>query len=373
MNTRRVFKFGGTSVGSLGRIARAAERVLQARREGLEIVVVVSAMAGETDRLLGLAREMAGSLSAREVDVIASTGEQVTAGLMTIALESLGARARSFLAHQIPIHTDGVFGSAAIEGVDTGALERSLADGCIPVVAGYQGVTPGGDVTTLGRGGSDTTAVALAHALGAVCEIFTDVEGVYSIDPRLAPDARKWPVVDYDVMCALAASGAKVLETRSVETARRGCVPIHVRSSFSTGDGTWVLDGDADADAREAVGVALQPFVGSDEPQRVTVVGASIDRGLGLRAATRALAAAGISFHTCGLVDLGFFCAVDPHQALATARLLHALFVCSAPHPEPARNEASRHAARRAPSSAIASQIRVLSHSDPTRCAERTS
>jgi aspartate kinase len=237
-----VQKYGGTSVGSLERIQAVAERARQTHAAGHQVVVVVSAMAGETNRLLELAGKLAAQPIEREVDVLLSTGEQETAALLSIALHELGCRARSFLGHQIRIDTDSAFGRARIRRIDGDRLHASLQRGEIAVVAGFQGVDGESNITTLGRGGSDTSAVAVAAALKAdVCEIYTDVDGVYTSDPRICPQARKLPRISHDEMLELASLGAKVLQIRSVEFAKRYNVPVHVRSSFDHNDGTWVV------------------------------------------------------------------------------------------------------------------------------------
>ncbi|HLU68091.1 MAG TPA: aspartate kinase [Kofleriaceae bacterium] len=237
-----VQKFGGTSVADVSRIRSAARRVLETHRAGHEVVVVVSAMAGETNRLLRLCAEVWHDTADREVDAIVSTGEQITSGMMALAIRELGGNARSFLGHQIPIRTDGVFSRARIQEIGSGALSQALVRGKIAVVAGFQGVDEEGNITTLGRGGSDTTAVALAAALKAdVCEIYTDVDGVYTADPNVVPTARKVDRISYEEMLELASLGAKVLQLRSVEFGMKYGVPIHVRSSFSHVEGTWVV------------------------------------------------------------------------------------------------------------------------------------
>jgi len=242
-----VQKFGGTSVGDLERIRNVARRVARARDEGHDLVVVVSAMAGETDRLLSLAHEITPEPSPRELDMLVATGEQVTASLLAITLKSMGYAARAFLGFQIPILTDGLFTRARIQDIRTDRLREALSRGEIAVVAGFQGVTEDGDITTLGRGGSDTTAVALAAALRAdLCEIFTDVEGVYTADPRIVSRARKIEKISYEEMLELASAGAKVLEIRAVEFAMIYKVPVHVRSTFSEAPGTIITEEDED-------------------------------------------------------------------------------------------------------------------------------
>jgi aspartate kinase len=237
-----VQKFGGTSVGTVERIRAVAERVAQTWRAGNRVVVVVSAMAGETNRLLKLAHDLASRPNPREADVVAAAGEQVAVGLVAIALQEKGVPARSFLGFQVPVITDGVFQKARIREIDTRKLRAVVDGGEVAVVAGFQGVDPAGNLTTLGRGGSDTSAVAIAAALGAdVCEIYTDVDGVYTTDPRICPNARKLERISFDEMLELSSLGAKVLQIRSVEFAKRYNVPLCVRSSFHDDPGTWVV------------------------------------------------------------------------------------------------------------------------------------
>ncbi len=240
-----VQKYGGTSVGDLNRIRCVAGRIARYRDQGHDVVVVVSAMSGETDRLLDLAYKISPKPSPRELDMLVSTGEQVSAALLAIALNHIGYPAKAYVAFQIPIKTDALFGKARIQGIEIEKIKEDLRQGRVVVVAGFQGVTEEGDITTLGRGGSDTTAVALAAALGAdICEIFTDVDGVYTADPRIVPKARKIDRISYEEMLELASMGAKVLEIRSVEFAKIYKVPVHVRSSFSTEPGTMVVEED---------------------------------------------------------------------------------------------------------------------------------
>ncbi|MEA2626363.1 MAG: aspartate kinase [Candidatus Binatota bacterium] len=234
-----VQKYGGTSVGSIERIREVAKRIARYHAEGHRLVVVVSAMAGETNRLLGLAREVARDPRERETDVLVASGEQVSTALLTLALLDLGLTALSFLGHQVRISTDSAFGRARIRSIDKHRLTAAVDGGAIAVVAGFQGVDANDAITTLGRGGSDTTGVALAAALSAdLCEIFTDVEGVFTADPRIVPHARKLERVSYDEMLELASLGAKVLQIRSVDFAKRYRVPVHVRSSFTEATGT---------------------------------------------------------------------------------------------------------------------------------------
>jgi len=240
-----VQKFGGTSVGNMERIRNVAKRVARTFSEGNEVVVVLSAMSGETNRLVGLCHEASEFPIGREYDLVISTGEQVTIGLLAMVLKEMGYSARSFLGHQVPIVTDSQFGSARIESIDAVKMREELARGTILVVAGFQGVDPLGNITTLGRGGSDTTAVAIAAALKAdLCEIYTDVEGVYTTDPNICQEARKLDRVSYDEMLEMASLGAKVLQTRSVEFAKKYEVPVMVRSSFNDAAGTLVCKED---------------------------------------------------------------------------------------------------------------------------------
>ncbi len=252
-----VQKYGGTSVGSIERIQNVATRALRTQAEGHRVVVIVSAMAGETNRLLALATNVATTPDRRELDVIAATGEQVSAALTALAIQSQGGQARSFLGHQLKILTDRAYSMARILAIDAEVLRKRLGDGSIAVVAGFQGVDDEGNITTLGRGGSDTSAVAVAAALGAdVCEIYTDVDGVYTTDPNVCPQARKILRISYEEMLELASLGAKVLQRRSVEVAMKYGVPIHVRSSFSDAPGTWVVGEEGPLESVVVQGVA---------------------------------------------------------------------------------------------------------------------
>jgi aspartate kinase len=237
-----VQKYGGTSVGTIERIKQVAEKVCRAKRAGSEIVVVVSAMAGETNRLVSLAHEISEIPDEREKDVLLASGEQVSVALLSLALKELGQPARSFLGHQVKIETDSAYGRARIRNIDSTKIVESLKNGEVVVIAGFQGVDEDDNITTLGRGGSDTSAVALAAFLNAdACEIYTDVEGVFTTDPAICPEARKLARVSYDEMIELASTGAKVLEIRSVEFAKKFLVPVHVRSTFTNVEGTWVV------------------------------------------------------------------------------------------------------------------------------------
>lgn len=236
-----VQKYGGSSVGTLDRINHVAKRVMAARDEGNDVVVVVSAMYGETDRLLRLANTLSERPDKREMDVLLSTGEQVSMSLLAMALTKNGCPARSFTGSQIGIRTDNKHGKARILDVNTDVIHRELAQGRVVVVAGFQGINEFNDVTTLGRGGSDTTAVAIAIALQAqACEIYTDVDGVYTTDPHIIPEARLLHDISFEEMLEMASLGAKVLQIRSVELASKFNMPIRVRSTFSNGPGTLV-------------------------------------------------------------------------------------------------------------------------------------
>lgn len=251
-----VQKYGGTSVGDVERIRNVARRVLNTKNKGHEVVVVVSAMAGETDRLLHLAQQVTSSPDEREMDVLISTGEQVSIALLAIALKDMGADAKSYLGFQIKIATDSAFGKARITGIDSERMLNDLKNGRIVVVAGFQGVDESESITTLGRGGSDTTAVAVAAALKAdVCEIYTDVDGVYTTDPNICSKARKLSKISYDEMLEMASLGAKVLQIRSVEFAKKYDVPIHVRSSFNDNPGTIVCKEDEEMERVVVSGV----------------------------------------------------------------------------------------------------------------------
>src|SRR4030043_285720 len=236
-----VQKYGGTSVGDVERIRNVARRVLDTKNRGNEVVVVVSAMAGETDKLFRLAQQITQNPDEREMDVLISTGEQVSIALLAMALKALGADSKSYLGFQIKIATDSAFGKARITDIDSEKMMNDLKNGRIVVVAGFQGVDELTNITTLGRGGSDTTAVAIAAALKAdSCEISTDVDGVYTTDPNICNKARKLYKISYDEMLEMASLGSKVLQIRSVEFAKKYNVPIHVRSSFNDNPGTIV-------------------------------------------------------------------------------------------------------------------------------------
>jgi aspartate kinase len=254
---RIVQKFGGTSVRDIERIRNAALRVKRESDAGNEVAVVVSAMAGVTNQLVGWVGETSRLHDAREYDVVVASGEQVTAGLLALALQGLGVNARSWLGWQIPLRTDGVHGKARIAEIQTAELERRFKESQVAIVAGFQGLGPDNRITTLGRGGSDTSAVALAAALRADrCDIFTDVDGVYTTDPRIVAKARKLDKITYEEMLEMASQGAKVLQTRSVEMAMNHSVRVQVRSSFSDAPGTLVVDEDEIVEKQVVSGIA---------------------------------------------------------------------------------------------------------------------
>ena len=240
-----VQKYGGTSVGDIEKIKTVAQRVIRAKEAGNDVIVVVSAMAGETDKLINLAHELTSLPDRRELDVLTSTGEQISIALVSMAIKSMGYEVKSYLGYQIPIQTDSAYGKARITHVKSDKILKDVKAGKIVVVAGFQGIDNEGNITTLGRGGSDTTAVAMAVALKAdVCEIFTDVDGVYTTDPNVCEKARKLEKISYDEMLEMASLGAKVLQIRAVEFAKKYHVPIHVRASFNDNIGTFVCQED---------------------------------------------------------------------------------------------------------------------------------
>lgn len=262
-----VQKYGGTSVGSIEKIRAVAEKVIASHKAGNQMVVVLSAMAGRTDALIKLAMEMTDDPDPRELDVLMSTGEQVSVALFAMAVKTKGYDARSLLGFQVAIHTDHLYGKAKIQDIDKARIMWDLEQNRIVTVAGFQGLDEHGDITTLGRGGSDTTAVALAAALDAdVCEIFTDVDGVYTTDPNVCPKARKMDVIAYEEMLEMASLGAKVLEIRAVEFAMKFNVPIHVRSTFKDERGTMVV-----AETKDMEKVAVSGVTYNKNEARVTI------------------------------------------------------------------------------------------------------
>jgi len=274
-----VKKFGGTSVGSVERIQRVAQKLKQARDDGDDVVVVVSAMSGETNRLVGMAQEVQpAAVDVRELDVLLSTGEQVTIALLCMALKSLGCEARSYTGAQVRILTDNSHSKARIESIDTDKIMKDIRAGSVVVVAGFQGVTADGNITTLGRGGSDTSGVALAAALGAdECQIFTDVDGVYTTDPRVEPNARRLEKITFEEMLEMASLGSKILQIRAVEFAGKYNVPLRVLSTFEPGEGTLITYDDEENTMEQALvsGIAFN----RNEAQ-ITVVGVADQPGI---------------------------------------------------------------------------------------------
>ena len=276
---RIVQKYGGTSVGDLGRIRNVAQKIKLCVEAGNQVAVVVSAMAGTTNQLIEWAKQIGPMHDAREYDIIVSTGEQVTVGLLAIALQNIGVDARSWLGWQIPFKTDDVHNAARIEEINPEEIINRLNKGQVAVVAGFQGIAPDGRISTLGRGGSDTSAVALAAAIKADrCDVFTDVEGVYTTDPRIMPKARKLDSITFEEMLEMASAGAKVLQTRSVAMAMRHGVNLQVLSSFKESPGTLVQNEEKQMEKQKVSGIAY-----SAEEAKVTVVGLPDKPGIAAR------------------------------------------------------------------------------------------
>jgi aspartate kinase len=264
-----VQKYGGTSVGTVERIREVAKRCMETQAQGHDVVVIVSAMSGETNRLLALAKQVNEDPDDRELDVIAATGEQVSVALVSMAIHKQGGKAQSFLGSQVRIVTDSAFTRARIKSIDAQKVFDALKLGKIAVVAGFQGIDDDGNITTLGRGGSDTSGVAVAAALKAdACEIYTDVDGVYTTDPNICANARKIARISYEEMLELASLGAKVLQIRSVEFGMKYGVPIHVRSSFNHNEGTWVVPEEKQMEEVLVSGVAVDK-----NEAKVTLIG----------------------------------------------------------------------------------------------------
>ena len=314
-------KFGGTSMAGIERIRSVAARVRREVEAGHQVAVVVSAMAGETDRLVGFCREASALYDPREYDVVVASGEQVTSGLLAIALQAAGVPARSWLGWQLPINTSDAHASARIGDVDTGALDASLARGEVAVIPGFQGLSGEGRVTTLGRGGSDTSAVAVAAAMKADrCDIYTDVDGVYTTDPRIVPRARKLSRVTYEEMLELASVGAKVLQTRSVGLAMKEGVQVRVLSSFEESDsdaprrGTLIVGEDELGEETDTVERQLITGIAHDKNEAKVTLTAVPDRPGAVAAIFAPLAEAGINVdmiiqnvaHTGGSTDVTF-------------------------------------------------------------------
>ena len=314
-------KYGGTSVSDIGRIRAVARRVVQAKEAGSDVVVVVSAMGRTTDELLARAHELTPVPSPRELDLLLTAGERITMSLLAIAINSEGYRAASYTGSQAGIITDTKHGKAKIIDIRPGRIREALERGDVVIVAGFQGVSTAYDVTTLGRGGSDTTAVALAAALGGgVCEIYTDVAGVFTADPRICPEARKLHAVSYEEMLEMAATGARVLETRAVEYARNNQILLHVRSSFSDETGTWVREEDERMEKAIIAGVTH-----SDAEAKVTLEGVPDRPGIAA-AIFKSVADEGVSVDMIvqnvsrgGVTDVSF---IVPKDDLPRARAL---------------------------------------------------
>jgi aspartate kinase len=326
-----VQKYGGSSVADADGIKRVAQRIVASRKAGDAVVVVVSAMGDSTDELHDLAKQISPVPPARELDMLLTAGERISMALLAMAIANLGLHARSFTGSQAGVITDDVHGKARIIDVTPGRISGALADGAIPIVAGFQGVSQQHkDVTTLGRGGSDTTAVALAAALKAdVCEIYTDVDGVFTADPRIVRTARRIPVISYEEMLEMAACGAKVLQVRCVEYARRYGMQIHVRSSFSNRPGTWVKEG---AEEESGMEQAIISGVAHDRSEaKITVAGVPDVVGQAARI-FRAIASAGINIDmivqnisaaATGLTDISFTLPrADGEVAMAALRAI---------------------------------------------------
>ena len=324
-----VQKYGGSSVADADGIKRVAQRIVVTRKAGHSVVVVVSAMGDSTDELHDLARRVSPLPPARELDMLLTAGERISMALLAMAIANLGLSARSFTGSQAGVITDDVHGRARIIDVTPGRISGALADGAIPIVAGFQGVSANGkDITTLGRGGSDTTAVALAAALHAdVCEIYTDVDGIFTADPRIVPTARRIPAIRYEEMLEMAASGAKILQLRCVEYARRYAVPIHVRSSFSNRPGTWVSDEPREVEGPRMEQAIISGVAHDRSEAKVTVLGVPDVVGQAAKI-FRAIATAGINIDmivqnvsaaTTGLTDISFTLPRDDGEAALAA------------------------------------------------------
>jgi aspartate kinase len=324
-----VQKYGGSSVADADGIKRVAQRIVATRKAGDSVVVVVSAMGDTTDELLDLAAQVSPLPPGRELDMLLTSGERISMALLAMAIANLGLEARSFTGSQAGVITDSTHGKARILKVTPGRISGALDQGAIPIVAGFQGVSENSkDITTLGRGGTDTTAVALAAALEAdLCEIYTDVDGVFTADPRIVRTARRIPWISYEEMLEMAACGAKVLQLRCVEYARRYGMPIHVRSSFSNRTGTWISQDNVAAEGT-AVEQAIISGVAHDRSEaKITVAGVPDKVGVAARI-FRTVAAAGINIDmivqnisaaTTGLTDISFTLPRDDGQAAMTA------------------------------------------------------
>jgi aspartate kinase len=330
-----VQKYGGSSVSDAESVKRVARRIVETKNEGHDVVVIVSAMGDTTDELIDLAEQVSPNPPGRELDMLLTAGERISMAVLAMAIHDLGVEARSYTGSQAGLITDSSHGRARIIDVTPGRIQAALQDGAIPIVAGFQGVAQDTkDITTLGRGGSDTTAVALAAALNAdVCEIYTDVDGVFSADPRIAPKARQVPRITYEEMLELAANGAKILHLRCVEYARRFDLPIHVRSSFSSKLGTLVVS-DKSAPEGEAVEQPIIAGVAHDlGDAKITVVGvpdrpgeaAAIFRAVADAAVNLDMIVQNVSAASTGRTDVTFTCPMaDGQKALAALEAVKA-------------------------------------------------
>ena len=320
---RLVQKFGGTSVATPDHIRAVAKRIVETKRKGFEVAVVVSAMAHETNRLLTLAHSFGADPQNCETDLVASTGETVAAGLMALAIQAEGEKARSLLSFQLPIHTSAEVGKARIFHINTEKIEECFDRDTIPVIAGFQGIDHDGRITTLGRGGSDTTAVAVAASLGGIpCEIYTDVGGVFSADPRICPDAFPFPQLSYHFMFEAAKLGAKVLHDRSVAIGLRHQVPIRVKSTFEESTGTEIQNQETNATC-----ITLDRAVLDDDVARISVVGRrACDPGGQIPEVLSAFEKGAIRCLglSAGKMSMSFL--VSGGRAVETVRLLHQLF-----------------------------------------------
>jgi aspartate kinase len=316
-----VQKYGGTSVGSPELIREVAVRIARLRARGVDVAVVVSAMGDHTDRLVDLAREVSAHPHPRELDSLLSTGEQVSVSLLAMALHDVGVPARSLVGFQVPMRTTAVHGKARIEGIDGQRLAAIIAEGAVPVVAGFQGINAAGDITTIGRGGSDTTAVAVAVALGAdECQILTDVDGVYTTDPRMVPAARRLPRLTFEEMLELAGQGARVLHLRAVEFAAKYNVKLRVALSFEDSEGTLITAEDTTVEAPLVAGIAF-----NRDEAAITVTGLPDQPGAAL-AVLEPVSEANIEVDMIvlnapreGRVDLTFTVHRDDHAAALAA------------------------------------------------------
>jgi aspartate kinase len=329
-----VMKYGGSYVADADGIKRVAQRIVAARKAGHSVVVVVSAMGDTTDELIDLANQISPLPPGRELDMLLTSGERISMALLAMAIANLGLQARSFTGSQAGVITDSAHGRARIIDITPGRIAGALDEGAIPIVAGFQGVSQDSkDITTLGRGGSDTTAVALAAALGAdACEIYTDVDGIFTADPRIVPEARRIPRISYEEMLEMAACGAKILHLRCVEYARRYAIPIHVMSSFSNREGTWVVrQGAGDSEGAEMEQAIISGVAHDRSEAKITVVGVPDKVGEAARI-FRVIADTGINIDmivqnvsaaATGRTDISFTLPdTEGHAAMAALRAL---------------------------------------------------